>query len=388
MQPTGRQVTVSENHSEDWDKRTKRPKSGVRSTDIGGRFSTQRLYVWAPTGLPVDYKAVYEDSVRIDNLHYHGPLHAYPPQGTLNEVSSYASTEGYLRGKGSEAIAKCKPTNSIADVATFLGELKSDGIPKLLGSSFWKKKTLEARDAGDELLSSEFGWKPLVSDIGDIISGVSRADEILSQYERDAGKVVRRRFEFPVEESRSEEKLSFNTVVTDPFDGRMLDSSLVSNVRRETYTYRKIWFSGAFTYHMPTENWLSRTAIGELGQKLSIVFGTDLTPEVVWNLAPWSWAVDWFSNLGDCFSNLSDMASDGLVMRYGYIMEHSIKRVRYYNPGRGGLKNPYLFISDVIAECETKQRYPASPFGFGVNWSGLSPRQLSIAAALGITRNS
>jgi len=33
-----------------------------------------------------------------------------------------------------------------------------------------------------------------------------------------------------------------------------------------------------------------------------------------------------------------------------------------------------------------KSRFPANPFGFGVGWEGLSPTQLAITAALGITR--
>jgi len=386
--PRGTQTTVSENHTEFWDPKARRPR--VPGMDVGGRFFTQRFYTWAPTAIPVDYRFSYVDSAVTDQYHYHGPIYAYPPQIAADGLLSFASSESSLKSKGTEAIAKCKPTNPVADVATFLGELKSDGLPKLLGSSLWKKKTLEARDAGDELLNSEFGWKPLVGDITDIIDGVKHARDLIDQKERDAGKIVRRRYEFPVEESIKDEILSSQTAVLEATGGAIgiFDPLLESRVHKETYTYRKIWFSGAFTYHMPTENWYSRSAIGKLGEQIDTVFGTQLSPEVLWNLAPWSWAVDWFANVGDVADNLSDWASDGLVLNWGYIMEHSVKRVRFYNPGRGGLRNPYLGISDVIAEVETKQRYPATPFGFGVSWNGLSPRQLSIATALGITRRS
>jgi len=268
----------------------------------------------------------------------------------------------------------------------FLAELKSEGLPKLLGSNLWKQGTKRARDAGDEYLNSEFGWKPLIGDIQDIIKGVKHSDDFLSQYERDAGKLVRRRYEFPIEESTVAEPQSSNAAVLDPDNGRIvtITNPFLRLVKR-TETWRRTWFSGAFTYHMPTRDWLSRTAIGELGTKLSVVFGTDLSPDVIWNLAPWSWAADWFSNLGDVIDNLSDWSDDGLVMKYGYVMEHSFKRVVWHLPGNGGLP-PNYFPSDVIAEIETKQRVAASPFGFGVNWSGLSPRQLAITSSLGITR--
>jgi hypothetical protein len=37
-------------------------------------------------------------------------------------------------------------------------------------------------------------------------------------------------------------------------------------------------------------------------------------------------------------------------------------------------------------ETVTKVRIPAGPFGFSIGWEGLSPTQLAITAALGITR--
>jgi hypothetical protein len=116
------------------------------------------------------------------------------------------------------------------------------------------------------------------------------------------------------------------------------------------------------------------------------LLGIRITPEVLWNLAPWSWAIDWFSNLGDVVSNLSDWATDGLALRYGYIMEHKSIYVTYSLVGKPRFLPEGTFASDVIAYRETKRREKATPFGFGLDWNTFSPRQLAIAAALGITR--
>jgi len=154
-------------------------------------------------------------------------------------------------------------------------------------------------------------------------------------------------------------------------------------------TYRQVWFSGAFTYHLPT-GFHSRNQLVSLATKARTLLGVDLTPEVLWNAAPWSWAVDWFSNAGDVLSNYSDWATDGLVMKYGYVMEHSSVRDRYYMDGPGRYKTTFPKLdrpSPIDAWVETKQRVVASPFGFGTSWTGMTPRQLSIAAALGFTRN-
>jgi hypothetical protein len=118
------------------------------------------------------------------------------------------------------------------------------------------------------------------------------------------------------------------------------------------------------------------------------ILGVDLTPEVVWNLTPWSWAVDWFSNVGDVLSNISDTIDDSLLMRYGYIMEHTIVRDTYTRKyDRPFWDKSVLLDSGVSLVTETKLRRRANPFGFGMSWEGLSPKQLSILASLGITRS-
>jgi len=115
------------------------------------------------------------------------------------------------------------------------------------------------------------------------------------------------------------------------------------------------------------------------------ILGTDLTPETLWNLAPWSWAVDWIMPVGDLIGNLQDMASDGLVLRYGYIMEHSFVSDTYTFQGPTGLPAS-LVPGSYILSRETKKRVRATPYGFGLTWSGFSPRQLAILTALGISR--
>jgi hypothetical protein len=152
--------------------------------------------------------------------------------------------------------------------------------------------------------------------------------------------------------------------------------------RRETIVRR--WFSGAFTYSLPV-GYKSHDAVTGYAARASVLFGAELTPSTVWNLAPWSWAVDWFTNVGDVLSNASDALFDGLVMRYGYIMEHSLIRDTYTYGGPTNMQSattpqPLTFVT------ETKLRRKANPFGFGLTWEGLSPRQVAILVALGITR--
>jgi hypothetical protein len=165
----------------------------------------------------------------------------------------------------------------------------------------------------------------------------------------------------------------------------------------------KRWFEGVFTYALPssTDSW--KRALG-FGSDADALYGIALSPSVLWELTPWSWAVDWFTNAGDVINNVTSFGLAGLVMRYGYMMEESIERI--VAEGRcpdanvgdfaivGNNKQPAIVnlrhvpsgTYVVGTESVTKRRRPASPFGFSVGWEGLSPTQLAITAALGITR--
>jgi hypothetical protein len=233
-----------------------------------------------------------------------------------------------------------------------------------------------------------FGWKPLVSDIQNFASTVRNFDRILKQYERDSGKVVRRRYEFPEERSTSSWVENDNPILpamaypANLFKPAPGGASSVS-VTEETVTRR--WFSGAFTYYLPS-GYDSRSATDRIAL-MADRLGISPTPDLVWNLTPWSWAVDWFSNAGEVISNVSDFATGGLVMHYGYLMEHTIKRRTLYQVKSGYLiGNQHVPAGPITLVSESKVRRQANPFGFGVSWEGLSTFQASILAALGITR--
>jgi hypothetical protein len=150
------------------------------------------------------------------------------------------------------------------------------------------------------------------------------------------------------------------------------------------HSSKQQWFSGAFSYGMPL-NSTSRGGMTSLAEKAKKLFGISLTPDVLWELTPWSWAVDWFTNTGDVLSNLSDAVSLGLVMHYGYMMEHTLHSYTYTLDGCTH-EGKSIQLAPVTLAVETKKRMHANPFGFGVSWDSLSPFQLSIAAALGISR--
>lgn len=116
------------------------------------------------------------------------------------------------------------------------------------------------------------------------------------------------------------------------------------------------------------------------------LLGLQVTPEVLWNLAPWSWLSDWFFNVGSLMTNFSALGKDNVVMRRGYMMGHDMTTVTYSNPGVSLYQSlPSGPISQSFT-AETKARRRAHPYGFGVTHSQLTAKQAAILAALGISR--
>lgn len=375
----GSQVTDSETHH--WP-----PPSGEKG-DVGGDFFTQKQYaVGRPArvsawNLHFDLGATYDDYFFEGNVWPHIPKSTiYPP--------SIASNTSELIALGTKAIAECKPTNAILDLSSSLAEILREGIPRMPYKE-WEEGTAKAKAAGSEYLNLQFGWLPLISDIDKVAKQIAYADKILLQYERDAGKVVRRKFEFPVHRKiwPISTGTDANACYYAPFNSRLMRPGYSTQVTGVRIEYQRTWFSGAFTYHLPND--YSKSEVRKsVRAKLGALIDTDLTPEVLWNLTPWSWAVDWFSSVGDVIDNATSWSRDGLVMRYGYLMQHSVVKDTY-TPVE---KRPFLNSSSQVDTSityvtETKVRIRANPYGFGLTWGGLSPRQLAILAALGITRS-
>nr|UJQ85083.1 MAG: hypothetical protein 1 [Leviviridae sp.] len=376
----GSQTTYSEYHT-GWKRNIRSGFTG----NVGGDFYTTRTWVECNMA-PQTLKRLRDFGSNKYTDTYVGPIVApgiipgHPdyggPDQTLTNVSE-------LDKLGASIVAQCSPTNSVADLSVALGELIG-GLPKL-GFHLWEGITHSALKSGaSDYLNLSFGWKPMVNDILKFGYAVQNANLLMKQYERDAGRLVRRRFE--LEPQHSVQGKVYKTTAT-PIWGPQTSNLLVGiaeegdcTIVDENTTRR--WFSGAFCYHLPS-NYYARGQLGKIATYADKLLGIELTPETLWNLAPWSWAVDWFTNAGDVLSNISDWKTDGLVMPYGYVMEHVFRKRTVYCKGRTIWGNPTVSPTSYIFESKTRRA--ANPFGFGMTWGGLSPRQLSIAAALGLS---
>lgn len=318
-----------------------------------------------------------------------------------------SSSRSALNVKGQIAIAACAPANQIANAASAVGELIRD-MPAIPGASLWKSRLraaeVLAKSAG-EFLNVVFGVLPTVSDMVQFYTGVHKVDKTVDQFIRDSGRVVRRSFVFPTE--RTEETTDVSTLGgansyspigassdINPLYSGLSPSLPVYKTMRKRVIEREVWFSGAFTYYLP--DWFETSSRSDRMRLTAKLLGAEPDLNTLWQLAPWSWAVDWTLNAGTWIKSLQALLSYGTVLRYGYVMEKTTITdtffagdvVRGQTPGFESTytSRPFPAVQAITLRTTVKKRVQANPFGFGVSWDGLSNIQRAIVAALGITR--
>jgi len=306
--------------------------------------------------------------------------------------------ESSMNADGATAVSLVAPTNPTANLGTALAESFREGVPSLPGIQSWKHRTERLRNVGSEYLNYQFGWAPLRDEVHSVVNAARYHRDIMQNYRHNEGRDVHRRFDFSPEISFYSVELPTEKPAFTPQNSTFLASGALTEARGARITcknVRKRWFEGCFTYGGPAKADNFGRHIG-FGSEADAVFGLELSPDVLWNLTPWSWAVDWFTNAGDVIHNITNFTLAGLVMRYGYMMEETsstyythyedgkIKTLLSKSPKKTGFN--WMGSCDIGQETVRKSRCPANPFGFGVGWEGLSPTQLAITAALGITR--
>lgn len=368
------ETTLSRGHA--W------PSAGPAKTDLGGDFTTTKV-----TRLDVSDLGSYRGSGF--GYEYRGQEFAISPWSAISDAlaSVVPSSDQTLMGLGTKAIARSLPTNPVVSGATFLGELKS-GLPRLIGKELFKTRLKDYRKVGSEYLNVEFGWKPIVSDLMAFGKATIDSEKIIAQLHRDSGKNIHRKYTFPDEVTYVEgDNINRASAIANgstvyPYCYKSASGATLRITKQVT---TKTWFSGCFTYHLNLGTTLT-DKVEQTASRMRKLYGLEITPEVAWNLAPWSWAADWEGSIGDGLHNVSRFSQDGLVMRYGYIMQQKTAVVTYTLPFQGRLDTSPETSLTMTITSQSKVRRRATPFGFGFDMKALNGRQLSILGALGISR--
>ena len=332
-----------------------------------------------------------------DQMMARGPLYPGNTGGYWNIPMVIPSIDANYYGN--KAIAATAPTASNANFAVTAAELIRERItlPGMAGYAQWlKSRASLGKSLGSEWLNVQFGLVPVMADASKLFSSIMNMNKTIMQLIRDDGRPVRRRYSFPTLRSTSSTSGTGMTVHMIQ-QGSDIDNwyGLYQNpsIRSSNYTVtdtisQRYWFSGAFTYKIPADDGL----LGHFRRYeffLNKLVGTRITPEVLWELTPWSWLVDWFADVQSFTRATSLLQSDGLVLKYGYLMR-TTRMTQTTTLDGFHFSNPQGYVNGTPVWSRTHynrvERVRSTPFGFGLNPNSFTDRQWAILAALGLSR--
>lgn len=299
------------------------------------------------------------------------------------------------------AYNRCKPTKPDFSLAVSLYELKDvPGMLKQATRAIMRLVSAKARRrrpgrTEEWYLAIQFGWVPLLSDIRKFADAQRNGQRRLAQLIRDEGKPVRRgtKMRNPWDQGSAEENnwrsvsvgQAYNTsmsplLVTQCYGGGDATTSYQSGYEVNT------WAEGQFRYLLPpgprnvdwTRNMRRR------------LMGARVTPSEVYQIMPWSWLVDYFTNLGDFIETTNSGVADRLISDYFFVMNsyewyQTTTSTQFVYTGKDAT-NPKEVTASRTTKWVNKSRWPVSTFGVGVTQGNLSPYQVSILGALGKSR--
>lgn len=318
------------------------------------------------------------------------------------KVLTNASLYPTLTPLASEAYNRLRPEIEHGGLGLALAEARE--IPRMMKTTaegfhtMWKSvggnpsssyKRMRPKKAADHYLNTQFGWVPFLGDFAKFYDVYLNSGKYIRQLTKDNNTWVRRH--------RSDKKIESETVLAttpqrrcNPSDlgvefGELFHPTTASQLILRESTM--VWYEGSFKYYRPefdgSKDWYN-TSYGDIHRHLTLL-GARINPSLIYNATPWTWLVDWFTNVGDTVQRASDSATDSIVSKYMYLMHHKIRelvvKVQLY-PRHSGVVNV-----EWSRKFDIKRRVSAdSPYGFSLSPDALSGRQLSILGALGLSR--
>jgi hypothetical protein len=378
------------------------------SKDDGGPFSSRKLdIIVGPISCQADITEENSDYINHYSYSGIGSLYSADTNGIVEfnpeVLKSYWATVTFptedLSEYGSKAFFRLNPLNrkDIPNAFRSIGELMLDGLPQGPIQLFNRLKGF--RSLSKEYLNYKFGWLALLSDIDTFLNLFLRCDDIMKQLFQDNQRNVRRHG------TLSKSKLSTDrSPILGEVSALILAPAMVlSNYgdlsppgTSETWTdtEERVWFAGKGSYVLTSDllKLQSRSAIQDyLG-----LLHANLSPLAVYELIPWTWLFDWFSDFKSVLANGLGSGLGTYTADYCYLMRerrettfysgHNVAR-RGFATEKHGIIYPALSRDSSIRVIKTtKERIAATPFGFGLTLPDLSTSQWAILTALGLSR--
>lgn len=247
-----------------------------------------------------------------------------------------------------------------------------------------QKLIMKPKGLADKFLNTNFGWIPFLSDLKKFDNVLQNSHIYISNLTRRNDKWTRRRVilkdDMVVTKLNGGIGVNLNPGLTNDYFSGLPSWELVEELHtRVTGVGSFKFYRPEFDANLPGFNSGWNGAMRHLA-----VAGFRINPSNLYRATPWTWAADWILGIDDYVDRLTGLYFDGHATKYCYAMQ-SQKKIRKFIqvlPFYSGTVT--LTFTRLV---ETKQReVAASPFGYSLAWNSLTPRQLAIAAALGISR--
>lgn len=355
----------------------------INAYDRGHEFRTTKF--WRMFSTFVDVPRFRDNHL----LRYKGPIWCLRPGEQLwPSVPFDTSTSdlGRLHALGNRAIAQSAPTRPEAQLGQFIEQLYM--LPSLPFLRMLKGRG--PGNPGSEYLNVVFGWKPLLGDIQTLALAITDSDKLVRQMRDQMSKMYHRKV-FLVDQERTTTvtpcDLQFDAPPVYEPQYRTLGSVCPTTGPNSVQLDQKIesvYFVGLFSfYFQEMESFLGKlTAYMSLAQQL---LGGELTLDQLWEVTPWSWLIDWFTDTQEFFARLSRLSEDSLVLRYGYVMRSLLATRTYMSPNITSFDGTVIPTPQSSYSAYKVERVRSTPYGFGVDLTGMTPARWAILAALGFT---
>jgi hypothetical protein len=236
-----------------------------------------------------------------------------------------------------------------------------------------KKKQVHPRDLAKWNLAIQFGWIPLIHDVSALLHFQSSADKRAKELERLYSKGgLKRRLNL----GSAAASATVSPVIIDTQLG-----TTIYGVRK-SFTLQKSW--GTLRW-LPTSLPPAPPGTAKFNQfARNVTSGWTITGlnQGAWDILPWSWLVDWFSNTGDYM--LANSSGVPCVSTAPNIMTLSTTTHSYSRLGSGGDAS-WVTGGTGNASFVTKQR-DISTGTLNAHLPHLSGKQLSILGSLFVQR--
>lgn len=326
-----------------------------------------------------------------------------PPGFIMNDgvIDGVNSTYGDVSGYGATGWNMYKPAKPAADLGVFLAEMRD--IPRMMqqtakfftfvnkrgassafskggGGGGFSAPSITPGDLGETSLAIQFGWMPFLRDMCKFYNTYKTLEKRIQRIRDYNNKWERRGGTVSVYEDESE-PVNWGSALCLPLGSGSVWRPETIGATTQQVDSKHVWFTAKFKYHIPEKKfqdvYWKRNAVRQM-------FGGTITPGVLWEATPWSWLIDWFSNYGDVFANMSDGLAENLVASYSYVMGTIQRKSTCHH-----FMEPYAGTGVNFTSTQTytsKNRCVGNPFGFDLGFDDLSLKQLSILVSLGLTR--